>query len=67
MKPVADALGVARSNLAIHAAPSWLRQRRGRRPLPDEALLLEIKNHHRGAANLQLLLGPRVAPLVEPT
>jgi putative transposase len=44
MKSVADALGVARSNLAIQAAPSRLQQRRGRRPLPDAVLLSEIKD-----------------------
>ena len=31
MKTVADTLGVARSNLAEQAAPTTLRQRRGRR------------------------------------
>jgi putative transposase len=44
MKPLADALGVARSNLVIQAAPSRPRQRRGRRPLPDAILLSEIKD-----------------------
>ena len=44
MKPVANALGVARSNLAIQAAPSRPQQRRGRRPLPDAVLLSEIKD-----------------------
>src|SRR5438105_809706 len=41
---VADALGVARSNLVIQAAPQRTRQRRGRRPQPDDELLAEIKN-----------------------
>lgn len=43
MKTVADALGVARSNLAEQAAPTTLRQCRGRRAQPDAALLAEIK------------------------
>jgi putative transposase len=42
MKTVADALGVARSNLAVQAASAPIRQRRGRRPQPDAALLAEI-------------------------
>jgi putative transposase len=43
VKAVADALRVARSNLTAQAAPATPRQRRGRRPLPDVALLAEIK------------------------
>jgi putative transposase len=43
VKAVADALRVARSNLTAQAAPVTPRQRRGRRPLPDVALLAEIK------------------------
>ncbi len=43
MKTVVDTLGVARSNLAVQAAPTTLRQRRGRRPQPDAALLAEVK------------------------
>jgi putative transposase len=43
MKTVADVLGVARSNLSVQAAPPSVRQRRGRRPQPDAALLVEIK------------------------
>jgi putative transposase len=43
MKTVADTLGVARSNLAIQAAPSRDSQRRGRPPQPEEALVAEIK------------------------
>jgi putative transposase len=43
MKTVADTLGVARSNLAVQAAPARDRQRRGRPPQPDAALLAEIK------------------------
>ena len=43
MKTVADTLGVARSNLANQVVPARTRQRRGRRPKPDAALLAEIK------------------------
>ena len=43
MKIVADTLGVARSNLAVQAAPVKIPQRRGRPPEPDAALLAEIK------------------------
>jgi putative transposase len=43
VKRVADMLGVARSNLAIQAAPERTRQRRGRRPQPEVALVTEIK------------------------
>ena len=43
MKIVADTLGVARSNLAVQAAPVKIPQRRGRPPEPDTALLTEIK------------------------
>ena len=43
MKRVADTLGVARSNLAAQAAPERSRQRRGRRPQPEAALVAEIK------------------------
>jgi putative transposase len=43
MKTVADVLGAARSNLAVQAAPTTVRQVRGRRPQPDAALLTEIK------------------------
>ena len=43
MKTVADVLGVARSNLSVQAAPPSVRQRRGRHPQPDAALLVEIK------------------------
>jgi putative transposase len=43
MKTVANVLGVARSNLAVQAEPTAVRQRRGRRPQPDAALLAEIK------------------------
>ena len=42
MKPISDALGVARSNLVVQAAGAT-RQRRGRRPQPEAALLAEIK------------------------
>jgi len=42
MKTVADTLGVARSNLAVQAAPARTPRRRGRRPQPDAALLAEI-------------------------
>jgi putative transposase len=44
VKRVAEALGVARSNLAVQAAPERSRQRRGRRPQPDAELLAEIKD-----------------------
>jgi len=43
MKPVADTLGVARSNLAVQTAPAKVTQRRGRPPQPEAALLAEIK------------------------
>ena len=43
MKTIADTLGVARSNLAIRAAPERTLQRRGRRPQPEAALVAEIK------------------------
>jgi len=43
MKAVADTLGVARSNLAVQAAPAIVRERRGRRPQPDAMLLAEIE------------------------
>lgn len=43
MKRIADTLVVARSNLAVQAAPEWTRQRRGRRPQPEEELVAEIK------------------------
>lgn len=42
MKTIADALDVARSNLAVQAIAAP-RQRRGRRPQPDAELLAEIK------------------------
>jgi hypothetical protein len=41
---ITDALGVARSNLAIQATLNRSPQRRGRRPLPDAVLLSEIKD-----------------------
>ena len=43
MKTIAEAVGVARSNLVVQAAAPPLRQRRGRRPQPEAALLAEIK------------------------
>ena len=43
MKTIADALGVARSNLAVQAVPEQTRQRRGRRPQPETQLVAEIK------------------------
>ena len=43
MKTVSDALGVARSNLAVQLAANATRQRRGRRPQPEGDLLAEIK------------------------
>ena len=43
MKAISDALGVARSNLAVHAALQRSRHRRGRRPQPEADLVAEIK------------------------
>jgi putative transposase len=43
VKTIADTLGVARSNLALQAAPERTRQRRGRRPQPEAELVAEIK------------------------
>ena len=43
MKTISDALGVARSNLTAQAAAKTARQRRGRRPQPEDELLAEIK------------------------
>ena len=43
MKRIAATLGVARSNLAVQAAPKRIRQHRGRRPQPDTELVAEIK------------------------
>jgi putative transposase len=43
VKAISDALGVARSNLAMQAAAKRRRQRRGRRPQPEAELLTEIK------------------------
>ncbi len=43
MKTVADTLSVARSNMAVQAAPTTVRLCRGRRPQPDAALVAEIK------------------------
>jgi putative transposase len=43
VKTISDTLGVARSNLAAQAAPKTARQRRGRRPQPENELLAEIK------------------------
>lgn len=43
MKTIADTLGVARSNLAVQAAPERTHQRRGRRPQPEAELVAEIK------------------------
>lgn len=43
MKTIADTLGVARSNLAVQAAPERIHQRRGRRPQPEAELVVEIK------------------------
>jgi putative transposase len=44
VKTIAEAVGVARSNLVVQAAASTLRQRRGRRPQPEDELLAEIKD-----------------------
>jgi putative transposase len=43
VKAISDALGVARSNLAVQAAAKRGWQRRGRRPQPEAELLTEIK------------------------
>ncbi|MBV8526318.1 MAG: IS3 family transposase, partial [Acetobacteraceae bacterium] len=43
MKTVADALGVARSNLAEQAAAIPGEKRRGRKPQPESELLAEIQ------------------------
>jgi putative transposase len=43
VKTIADMLGVARSNLAVQAAPQRTQQRRGRRPQPEVELVAEIK------------------------
>jgi putative transposase len=43
VKAISDTLGVARSNLAVQAAPPRTRQRRGRRPQPEAELVAEIK------------------------
>jgi putative transposase len=43
VKTISDTLGVARSSLAAQAAPKTARQRRGRRPQPENELLAEIK------------------------
>jgi putative transposase len=43
VKTIADALGVARSNLAVQVVPERTRQRRGRPPQPEAALVAEIK------------------------
>jgi transposase-like protein len=42
VKTVAEALGVARSNLVVRVAAETTRQRRGRRPAPEDQLLAEI-------------------------
>jgi putative transposase len=44
VKTIAEAVGVAQSNLVVQAAASTLRQRRGRRPQPEDELLAEIKD-----------------------
>jgi putative transposase len=43
VKRIADTLGVARSNLAVQAAPERTRQRRGRPAQPEVELVAEIK------------------------
>jgi putative transposase len=43
VKTIAETVGVARSNLVAQAAPRTTRERRGRRPQPEEELLAEIK------------------------
>jgi putative transposase len=44
VKTIAETIGVARSNLVVQAAAPTLRQRRGRRPQPEDELLAEIKD-----------------------
>ena len=43
MKTIADALGVARSNLAVQANAALPGRRRGRSAKPETELLAEIK------------------------
>jgi putative transposase len=43
VKTVAEALGVARSNLVVQVAAQTTRQRRGRRPEPEAQLLTDIR------------------------
>jgi len=43
VKAIADALGVARSNLVAQTVAQLTRQRRGRRPQPETELVAEIK------------------------
>lgn len=43
MTPIANTLGVARSNLAVQASSAAPRQKRGRRPQPETELLAEIQ------------------------
>lgn len=47
VKPVCDALGVARSNLhaRAHRPKHWRDARKGRTPAPDDELLVEIRRH----------------------
>ena len=47
MKPVCEALGVARSNLHArsHRAKDWRDARKNRTPAPDEELLSDIRRH----------------------
>jgi len=43
VKAIADALGVARSNLAVQTVAQPTRRRRGRRPQPEAEIVVEIK------------------------
>jgi putative transposase len=43
VKTIAQTVGVARSNLVVQAAANTSRHRRGRRPVPEDELLAEIK------------------------
>jgi putative transposase len=43
VKTIAETLGVARSNLAVQAAPERTRHQRGRHPQPEAELVAEIK------------------------
>ena len=54
MKRVSDALGVARSNLVVQAAPGTTRQRRGRRAQPEVGIAGRDQGNDRRPADLRL-------------